>query len=180
LHEIPAFAALARGELSLPHYRDLLARLLGLHETVEARTAAHDHAAILSWPAGAPDQGRVARLRRDLDALGMNRFEIAALPRADRHIPALAEVDAALGAVWVVEGSSLGGGVIAKWLGASLGIGPANGGAFFAAAPGQAERWRLCREAIEERGADPRRRAAIIAGAAATFAAFLSWLDGGA
>jgi heme oxygenase len=180
LHEVRAFAALARGEMPLADYRSLLALLLGLHETFEARMAIHEPSAIVGWPAAAPDEGRAARLRRDLAALGMSRLEIAALPRADLHLPALLDVDAGLGAAWVVEGSSLGGGVIAKWLAASLGIGPANGGAFFARAPGQTERWRLCCEAIEARGADPRRRSAMLAAAEATFAAFLIWLEGGA
>jgi heme oxygenase len=179
LHEVPAFAALARGELGLADYRDLIARLLGLHEPLEARMAIHGPAAVAGWPAAVPDEGRAARLRRDLAQLGMSRAEIAALPRAGRRLPALVDVDAVLGAAWVVEGSSLGGGVIAKWLAASLGIGSADGGAFFAGAPGQAERWRRCCEAIEARGADSRRRAAMVDGAQATFAAFLGWLEGG-
>jgi heme oxygenase len=180
LHDIAAFAALSRGELTLADYTRLLVRLANLHGELETKLAIHDRHAAFAWRVAAPGGSPAQRLRADLAVLGMSAGQFAAIPRCEGRLPALEAVDSALGAAWVVEGSAFGGAVISRWLQDGLGVGPANGGAFFAAPPGQAERWRRCCEAIETRGADPGGRALMLAAADETFAAFASGLGNGA
>jgi heme oxygenase len=174
LHELPAFDALRRGELTLTAYGRLLARLAGLHGALEDSLGAHGQDPCFGWWS----PGRAALLQADLEALGVGSpGPGAAVESPRRHLPALDDVDSALGACGVVEGSAIGGAVIGRWLSDGLGIGPANGGAFFCGAPGQASRWRACCEVIERRGGDPERRDLMLASAERTFEVCADWLE---
>jgi heme oxygenase len=174
LHHLPAFAALAAGRLDRDSYRDLLGRLLGFHEPIEAATAAllGDAAFGLNLRA----LRRAALLRDDLHALGLSDAAIAALPRAPT--PALAGVTAAMGALYVTEGATLGGKLLARGLDAVLGSGEARGRHFLLAGTDRARPvWRDVRAAIDRCGLGPGSLAGIIEGASATFAAFGSWFE---
>ncbi len=175
LHRHEGFAALLRGELSRPDYTSLLARLLGLHAPIEHRLARFAPSPWLAWHATGPSASRADRLRADLRALGMTAAEIAVLPGADAVLPDLQSEAAALGCAWVVEGSALGGRVMAQHVAGILGPGQ-DGGAFFAADAAQPARWRACCAAIDGCGADPVRRSDMVEGAVATFEAVEAWL----
>jgi heme oxygenase len=92
---------------------------------------------------------RGARVRQDLDALGLARAPRAELPLA------LPSVAAALGSLYVLEGSALGAQVIAPRLARELGIDAASGGAYFAG-NGEATgaMWREFRELLEREVGD--------------------------
>jgi heme oxygenase len=177
LHGLPEFVALEHGTLTLEAYRRLLGRLFGLHEVLEARIAAHDDHPDLSWRRSPPWSRRPALLRQDLTTLGLSDAEIAELPRSNAQVPNLDDAEAALAAAWVVEGSTLGGKVMSRWLMSGLGIGESNGGSFFADRPGAQLRWRACCAAVEARGADTERREKMVVSALATFAATAAWLE---
>ncbi|WP_288938238.1 biliverdin-producing heme oxygenase [uncultured Sphingomonas sp.] len=106
---------------------------------------------------------RAALLAADLAALGL------AMP-ASAPAPAIARLDdpdGRWGALYVIEGSRLGGRVLAKTVPSALPT------AYLAAVHEQGE-WRTLLAAIDARGAasDDRARAAIIRGARQTFALF--------
>jgi heme oxygenase len=179
LHAQPHFAALLRGTLSRPAYAALLLRLLGLHAPIEAGLARHAGSRWLAWAETTPDQTRAARLARDLRALGLDAAAIVAAPMADALLPSLTHPAAALGCAWVVEGSALGGVVLARRLAAAPAL--AGSGSFFQPAEGhagdrQALRWRACCRALDECGAAPDRWVAMRDAAQATFDAFETWL----
>jgi heme oxygenase len=176
LHQYPDFAALLHGELQRPAYVNLLERLLGLHAAVEDRLRPYQHAPWLAWTAYSEKSSRAARLRRDLAALGVSDARIAAAPSAGALLPPLGTEAAALGCAWVVEGSALGGRVLARGLGTILGANTEAGGSFFLPAPGQPERWRRCCAAVESCGAEPARCAAMVDAAAGIFGVFETWL----
>jgi len=72
-----------------------------------------------------PNPAVIASLRADLTWLGLG------IPRASRRRVSLGRGVAAYGALYVMEGSALGGRVIGKHVSSTLGVGPNHGGAFF-------------------------------------------------
>ncbi len=115
---------------------------------------------------------RLHLLTADLAALGLSPVAVAALPGCP--MPELGGAGAALGSMYVMEGSTLGGRVIEKQLLARLGIGQDSGGSYFA---GYGERTGLMwREFLARLAAAPAADAAQInAGANATFACLTLW-----
>ncbi len=88
-------------------YRDLLARLHGFHATWEHAIGAQ----LLDETFLAPRR-RLALLAADLDHLGLAPAAVAALPQ-----PGAVRLDgpaAAMGALYVLEGSTLGGQLIGR------------------------------------------------------------------
>jgi heme oxygenase len=110
---------------SVHAYRHLLTRFYGFHAMWEAEAKA-----IIADPALLKGRSRTPLLVQDLLALGSNEDEIRSLPLCPPVLsaPILPE---ALGAMYVVEGSTLGGTVIARHVERTLGFGPANGCAYF-------------------------------------------------
>lgn len=106
-------------------YRDLLIRFYGFHSAWEG--AAADRA---------PDRSFFQRrckadlLVKDLKALGMTGDEIIRLPRCHPLMP-LPHPAAVLGSMYVIEGSTLGGAVIAHAVERRLGLNAETGCAYF-------------------------------------------------
>jgi heme oxygenase len=81
-----------------------------------------------------------------------------------------------MGALYVTEGATLGGRLLASRLDDLLGPGSAAGRRFLLAGTDRSRPgWREVRAAIDRCGAAPGALAAMIAGAAATFTAFGAW-----
>lgn len=163
LHEVPAFHRLGAGVLTRAEYVALLRRLLGFHAALEDHLPAACHGLDLAA------RRRAGLLRADLAFLGAD-------DRAARA-PLRPPPDAAwaMGALYVSEGSTLGGQHLARGLDHLLPEG--GGGRAFLLGHGarHGAMWREFCGALEQAGEDPRDRAAIIAGAVATFAAFEAW-----
>lgn len=121
---------------------------------------------------------RGERLRGDLRALGLAN---GAQGGADGGMPPidLPSAAAAMGSLYVMEGSALGAQVIAPRLRRQLGVGADNGGAYFAgngAATGAM--WREFRELLERVvGDSAEARAQACRAAVATFAALQHTLE---
>jgi heme oxygenase len=177
LHHVTSFAALLRGRLSLDEYKTLLLRLLGLHAPLDERQQFFRNEPLLSWMRCAPGQSRTVRLRRDLAVLGVPDDVTRQVARADVLLPPLSTAAEALGCAWVVEGSALGGRIMAKLLSDQFGIGPESGGAFFAPLPQQDVLWSACCAAVERCRWQQDERANMLAGARDTMNAFADWMD---
>lgn len=162
LHGHPGFRAVTRGAISRPGYRMLLERLHGFHVAMEREAR---------W-----EGWRSASLRDDLDWLGASLPEIEALPVLT-GLPDLGTPERRVGALYVVEGSALGGRVLAQALRPLLGEGPA-GRSFFLGVGGPPGAWRACQEQMEQLTTSPAARQEIIDAARATFSAFEAWLAG--
>ncbi|RYF03338.1 MAG: hypothetical protein EOO40_12335 [Deltaproteobacteria bacterium] len=132
---------LLRDDLDLPSYVAFLRRFYPVVHSLE-----HN---LLQWEGPVAHHGyclepgsRALRLSRDIEVLG------AAVPPCVPPVPApmptsLAE---AIGQLYVLEGSALGGQVIARRLGPRLGLSPSHGCAYFSGRGAQtAPHWRhLC------------------------------------
>lgn len=150
-------------------YRALLARFWGFHAAIEPAlaTALRDDAFL-------DPRRRLAHLTADLRFLGLADAAIAALPRPDLALPR--DRGEAFGALYVLEGSTLGGQIIAKHVGRQLGL-THEGGCRYYAAHGRetgvmwkAFRLRLAEEAA--RGGPE----TIVASSIGTFDAMRHWL----
>ena len=170
LHRVPAFAALAAGQLDRVAYLGLLGRLYGFHDPFEAAVAQ-------AGPPGLqPAQWRRAHLlRSDMAALGQSDAAIGELPR---H-PALSSQWSpahAMGCLYVVEGSTLGGRQLARQLDPLLPVSDTAGRTFLLAGTGPDHiRWRDFCAALDACGADPAPRAEMVAGAMEAFHCFEAW-----
>ena len=161
---------------SLADYRRLLARFYGYYVPLEARMVAWSR--VEARGIDYAERVKVPELERDLIALGETAETIAQLPRCT-VLPALATEAEALGCLYVVEGSTLGGQVITRQLLKSLGLTVENGVAFFNGSGAETgARWKAFGAWLEEAAArlDHDQDDAIIAGANETFRTLGDWL----
>ncbi|MEH3116506.1 MAG: biliverdin-producing heme oxygenase [Methylorubrum populi] len=154
---------------TLPGYRDLLTRLRGFHAAYEPAIAA-----ALADPAFFDPRRRLAALDADLCALAPDGTALDTLPAP--AAPRLDGAGAALGALYVLEGSTLGGAVIGRRV-ARL-HGQAAPLAYYAGrGPATGPLWRAFRERLDGL-AEAEGRAAFAAGIGA-FEAMRGWLVSG-
>lgn len=149
-HEIESLLRLDQA-LDMDRYRRILAGFDLFHSCWEPRIAAALPARLQGWFIA---RSRAALVREDLARIGGHG---AAPSMADPTAGVrLGNTAAAFGSLYVVEGSALGGQVVAPMLADRLGLGPRNGAAYFAgfgAATGAM--WREFRGLLEaEAGAD--------------------------
>ena len=155
-------------------YRTLLEQLYGVYCPVESEIAG-SMSEIATWLPDIDKRKRTESLRLDLLVLGNVCPE--ALPLA--AAPPLGSLPQWFGCLYVLEGSTLGGQIIAREVGNHLGYSPESGCSFFAshgAAIGGM--WRRFGEAIESyAAAHSESHEIIIQSAAATFHTFGSWFE---
>jgi heme oxygenase len=167
LHAIPVFHALAEGRLSRAEYAALLRRKLGFHAALEAGLA--EAPSLAGFGLDLAARQRTHLLRADLAWLGA----AAEVPLAP--MPRFVTAEAALGGLYVAEGSTLGGRQLARALDAILPSGEEGRRFLMGHGAQHGAMWRACCDAIEAAGASAVPRAAMIEGALATFAAFEAW-----
>jgi heme oxygenase len=110
LHGHPGFAGAARGEIAMDDYASLMARLFGFHRAFEE--AMERASQIVDIGVDFAKRRRSLLIERDLLSLGVDQERIDRLPLCARLRPPKDEATA-LGALYVVEGSTLGGAQIA-------------------------------------------------------------------
>ena len=124
----PLLAPLLRPGLDRAHYGRVLQAFHAIHGPLQARLLD----GLLRW-GGASDyrpSDRVTWLKQDLAFLGLDGQQAMAALATWRLAPVSSSAEL-IGELYVVEGSTLGGQVIARLLGDSLGITPETGGRFF-------------------------------------------------
>lgn len=152
-------------------YRRLLARFLGVYRPLEAVLAG-----LGDWTAQGIDlqaRRKAPWLVADLRALG--EPDPAALPDCP-GLPPLPGVAAGFGCLYVMEGATLGGQLIARHLRESLGLHDGNGARFhhgYGARNGAM--WQSFRTALAAHATAPAVQDEVVAAAIATFRALRSW-----
>ena len=168
LHQLPAFRRLARSAISRAEYAALLQRMESFYAALDPvlLAACRHHA---SGAADADHAPRAPLLALDLARLGRRpvRDPAPALPK-------LSDAAAVAGALYVVDGALLGGATLAgavrrlDW--------PAPSGFWGWCQAEGPPIWRRTLKLIERADRGPASRAAALAAAAGTFAAFDRWM----
>ncbi len=130
---VPAFKRLMAPDLTAPEYTAVLRHLHGFYAAMEPMIAA----ALQGHPALCLLDGtRPRALAEDLAWFGVAPVHLGVA------VPKLENSAAALGALYVLEGSGLGGRIIARHVQASLGVSPGRGGSFYGGVGAEAIRAR--------------------------------------
>lgn len=157
---------------SRSEYRALLSRFYGFHAAWEPAAEP-----LIDDPGLFERRRKTGLLGKDLRVLGLSDQEIAALPRCPL-IPMPTRA-AALGAMYVVEGSTLGGAIIAHRVERRLGLTSEAGSAYFRSYGAELARmWKTFGAALIAL-TSPAAEEEVIASANLTFGLMEDWLCGG-
>ena len=174
LHGHPGLGAAASGVMARDDYRQLLIRLWGFHKAFEIALEAAVGSLRLDIELAA--RARAPMLEEDLRALGLSAGEIAALPRCDQVFRPRDGAEF-FGALYVVEGSTLGGLHIARALSGLFGGAEGEGRRFFLGYGARhGAMWRGFLEQLDAFAGDEADELAAVAGAVRTFADFETWM----
>ncbi len=180
LHErvehLPFMTPLRAGHVTPEQYRKILARLYGFYEPTERNLFGEARVRRFLTDTGA--RPKTPALEHDLLALGLSAGEIARLPRCS-DAPAPTDDAARLGVLYVLEGAGLGGRVILRRIGDSLGPFTTTATAFHGFhANDAATWWRVFQEALGDHlDASPKHLETAVQSAARTFDSLLLWLE---
>lgn len=174
IERVPMLAMIFDAGFTLRAYHELLRRLYAFYLPMEDQLF---ECAPPLLDAALAHRRKTPLLERDLAALNEGRMP-AVDPAAIDELPLLPTAAHALGALYVLEGATLGGQIIRRRLREQLGSGVDHALAFYtghAAATGA--QWRSFRKLLDERISPESEGAqAAAAGANATFAAMRLWL----
>lgn len=161
--------------LTLGAYRHTLARFHGFYRPLEDGMKAMGGWTDCDFDMGA--RWKTPLLEDDLRSLGVN--DPAALPVCT-DLPPHANVAAAFGCLYVLEGATLGGQIINRALEQSLGITPTAGSAFF---HGYGDRtgsmWRAFRAGLTAFAVTPCDQDEVVKAAKDTFTKLHRWFEAG-
>jgi heme oxygenase len=173
-HSLEARLDLLSPQLSLERYRLLLLGFHGYYAAIEPRLVGLARETRVSLPIVA----RAGLLEQDLLSLGMRAEAIAAGPRC-ADLPTLLDREHLAGCLYVLEGSRLGGRVIARFVEEHLGLTRLRGCCFFAD-EGQetTRRWTEVLSWLEGHAADAGvDQLRIVSSAGETFRSLERWLS---
>lgn len=144
-------------------YRRLLQAYYGFHAPLEHQLKDYQ----------GPERCKTAALTDDLRALDLSEAEIGALPLC-QALPVVRDEASALGVMYVLEGSTLGGQVLKRAMAERLGIGHDSGAAFLDVyGELTASHWRSFLERLAKAPA----QAVTVQAAIDTFTRFEAWLS---
>jgi heme oxygenase len=157
---------------SISAYRSLLGRLYGFHAVWEPLAEA-----ALDDPEFFHQRRKVALLKTDLRDLGMGSDRIAGLPLCDPTVTMRTPAEA-WGSMYVVEGATLGGVVIARHVERRLSLSRHNGCLYFRCyGAGVRSMWTSFGARLVS-GCRPADHDAVVAAARRTFEVLRIWLFG--
>ena len=164
LHRHAGFTAIQNGTIELAQYRAILVRLYGFYRPFEAA---------VPIPAD-----RSTWLQEDLAAVSLSGDALAKIPRCSTF-PRFDTPASQLGALYVVEGSTLGGRALARNLDQLLGFHVMAGRRFFLGRGSQTNAaWTAFLARLTAAGNTPAASAEIVEAAVTTFSIFEEWLRG--
>lgn len=159
--------------LTVDEYRAILRQFYGFYKPLEAGIGQF---AVGSLGSEADRRRKLQWLVQDLLALGDTEWTIASLPLCIR-LPPLMTQARLMGSFYVVEGATLGGQMVARFLRQSLGDEARRCCRFFVSYGGQVRpMWAAFLEALALVADGPEREREIIESACDTFQCFERWL----
>jgi heme oxygenase len=176
LHAHKGLSSVADGTINRADYEMLLLRLYGFHKPFDGSFDHMDR--ILHKELELAERRRASSIVADLSALGcpssvIESVEICGAVDIPRDIPRF------LGALYVVEGSTLGGLQLARALDPLLGNRREGRQFFLGYGARHGHMWQQFLRILDEYACDPSAQEPIIAGALETFSIFEQWMSGG-
>ncbi|MCE1113882.1 MULTISPECIES: biliverdin-producing heme oxygenase [Pseudomonas] len=151
----------------LPAYQRLIEAYYGFHAPLEAALTGYQGV----------ERNKAPALTCDLLALGLDAAQIDALPQCGA-LPLIDSEASALGVMYVLEGSTLGGQVLKRAMAERLGIGADSGAAFFDVyGPLTGVHWRGFLARLAGASLPPAALASAVHAGVATFERFEQWLE---
>jgi heme oxygenase (biliverdin-IX-beta and delta-forming) len=165
---------IARADFSLADYLFVLEKFLGIYRTLEPRIS---NVRGLLASLQLERRKKAALLEQDLTDLGMDQETLNSLPQAP--VVFLAGVPEALGAMYVLEGATLGGQFISRVVGQRFGLDQQKGCRFFLSYGGEVGRmWNSFGEIVRSSLSSVEEEDRFVATAIQTFSSFELWLRG--
>lgn len=176
VEENSRLSALVSQEFTLQFYGDVLLRFHRLYHPLERRLSG-----MPQWrdsPLDFAARPKTARIERDLACLGLAPALQSNLPSDESEDLAIPDFPAALGTVYVTEGSSLGGQRIYQSVERVLGLTATSGASFFyGCGPETGPRWRRFCSFLQEQADSLGDQQPIIAAAQRAFTHFRRIID---
>ena len=119
---------LLRASFGRDQYLVLLRRFYGFHQAWEPKVEARLESEL---PGFFAPRRKLHNIEADLRYLGAGTQDLVRVPKCEK-LPSMESVGLALGSMYVIEGSSLGGRILARHFGERLGMLPDAGCKFFA------------------------------------------------
>ncbi|NWE80210.1 biliverdin-producing heme oxygenase [Pseudomonas yamanorum] len=159
--------------MDLALYRELMSAYYGFYQPLErALTPCAEAIPDLDWAR----RGKTPFLHADLVAMGLEPGQIDALPMC-RELPTVESVPQAFGALYVLEGATLGGQVLRNLIEIKIGVGSTNGGAFMNVYGAHTSAlWQHFLQCLYSQHT-PAERLEAVSVAESTFICFEQWLD---
>lgn len=158
---------------NLAGYRRLLARFYGFYLPYEAAAGRVPglKRRLPDWP----ERLKTPAIAADLCWLGATNADLLRIPRCSL-LPLMSDLSSLFGALYVTEGSTLGGQLISRHLQQSLGLAPASGATFFSGHGDKTgTKWRTFTETLCGM-ATPHNESVIVQSAVDTFRMLWLWL----
>ncbi len=172
LHRHDGFSAVACGTVSRDDYITLLKRLYGFHFIFDQRIAQAAQTFGSTLEVG--KRQRASHVVQDLLTLGVDEHAIADIALCEAMHEFVTSGDV-LGALYVVEGSTLGGLVLARALSPLLGPGVEGRRFFLGYGDRHGAMWQSFLDELDA-NAGPGRQEQIVNGALRTFHEFEAWM----
>ena len=174
LEEAAPMAQLMKPDLTVSAYTNLLSRLLPFYRNLEDQ--------LQSWglpePGAPPVEWKTPRLLNDLKVLTGDLHSCFTDMNVEVETPTIASRSAALGALYVLEGSALGGQIISRRLSRQPAIKSTGAWTFFTCYD-QRElqlHWREFSRYMNDRSWDAKEEEAALRAAEATFDSLNNWM----
>lgn len=175
LHDrLEASIPLLDPQLTLDAYRNILRRFYGIYAPFEAVINRATYEPFLSSHSC---RSQAEWLEQDLRALGDDADQLAAIPRCST-LPSLSSRAKLLGALYVMQGATLGGQFVIQTLKTSVGPQALRSTRFFQSYGDQVKpMWVTFLERLVRAADSPQEECAIIESACNTFACFERWFS---
>jgi heme oxygenase len=160
--------------VTLARYDALLQRFYGFYAPLEARLLSRPEWAQIGFDAAA--RAKVPLLQRDLERRGVSTQEIHDLARCHK-LPDVRAFARSLGSLYVLEGATLGGQILARHFARVLELHAGNGAAFFASyGENIGPMWREFGALLCAQATSPPVETQMIEAARETFVRLEAWL----
>ncbi len=171
----PLMQPIATRKLTPENYTHILRKFYGFFQPLE--TSIHHLPELEYYLPDLPNRRKSASILQDLRAINQENIVLASLPLCP-DVPQITNVSEALGAMYVMEGSTLGGKIISKIVHETLGYTPENGIAFFNGYGTQTgPKWKAFQETLTRFAKTPDREEGIVNSATLTFQKLEVWFN---